>query len=107
MARLTNRASSVVFNWAGRSKRLVELPITALSNRRDRARAGNENRALVAIGGRSRGGERGKLSNGSTTATKRNMKAVTAAAVPAVAMKKDRHALAGAPRLKRTIIRLL
>jgi hypothetical protein len=83
----------------------VELPITALSNRWDRARAGNENRALVAIGGRSSDGDNGKLSNGSTIATKRNMKAVTAAAMPAVRRKKDRHAFVGASRLDWSVTR--
>jgi hypothetical protein len=44
----------------------VDVPNTALSKRDLRASAGKEKRAFVAMGGRLKGGDRNRVSNGST-----------------------------------------
>ena len=69
MARFAKWPPNTRPSSSGRSRRDEEEPITALSKRGARAKAGMVKRALLETGTRGQGGENGNIFHGSTTAT--------------------------------------
>ena len=63
-------ALEIVAAGAFQRRRVVEVPMTALSNLCLRASAGNEKRWFVVTGSRSKGGEKNTVSYGSTMSTR-------------------------------------